>query len=154
MLRRSIRGGAWHASPPLQYSWGRVDAKRASDRTGYYTVAMSNFRVRLRNATAILATGGDDVKDRLGLAIVNELLLANVPDDPGIPQYFRTKHAEIIEELSVRTWRPGVEGDRVRATIHPMRFQTAASFAHRIWTLYNEFEEYGHSGFIPSNTHQ
>jgi hypothetical protein len=32
-----------------------------------------------------------------------------------------------------------------------MRFKTAASFARRIWNLYNEFEEYEHSGFIPQD---
>ena len=110
---------------------------------------MSNFRVRLRAATATLATGEGEVKNRLGLAITNELLFANFPDDPDIPQYFRGKLHVIIQELSSRTWRPDLEGDRVRATIHPMRFKTAASFACRIWNLYNEFEEYAHSGFIP-----
>ncbi len=110
---------------------------------------MSNFRVRLRNATEILATGADNVKDRLGLAIINELLLANFPDDPSTPQYFRETVREIVEQTSVHSWLPGHDGDRVRATIHRMRFKTAASFAHRIWRLYNEYEEYTHSGFIP-----
>jgi hypothetical protein len=47
---------------------------------------VSNFRVRLRAATEILATGESALKNRLGLAITNELLLANFPDDPNIPQ--------------------------------------------------------------------
>jgi hypothetical protein len=110
---------------------------------------MSNFRVRLRTATEILATGEGDVKNRLGLAITNELMLANFPDDPNIPQYFRDKQAQILKDLSTRTWRAGLEGDRVRATIHPMRFKTAASFARRIWQLYNQFEEYERTGFVP-----
>ena len=109
---------------------------------------MSNFRVRLRNATEILATGEGEVKNRLGLAVTNELVFANVPDDPHIPQYFRKKLAQIVMELSKRTWG-GVEGDSIRATIHPLRFKVAASFARRIWQLHNEFEEYEHSGFIP-----
>ena len=113
---------------------------------------MSNFGVRLGNATEILATGECEVKNRLGLAIINELLFANFPDDPSIPQYFRDKQAQILKELSTRTWGPGLEGDHVRATIHPMRFKTAASFARRIWQLYNEFEEYEHSGFIPQDS--
>lgn len=112
---------------------------------------MSNFRVRLRTATEILATGEDDVKNRLGLAVTKELLLANFPDDPTVPQYFRDRQAEIIRDLSTRTWRPGLEGDRVRATIHPMRLKTAASFARRIWHLYNALEEYERSGFIPQD---
>jgi len=112
---------------------------------------MSNFRVRLRSATEILATGECGVKNRLELAVTNELLFANFPDDPNIPQYFRDKQAAFIQELSSRTWGPHLEGDRVRATIHPMRFKTAASFARRIWNLYNEFEEYEHSGFIPQD---
>jgi hypothetical protein len=112
---------------------------------------MSNFGVRLRGAAEILATGEGEVKNRLGLAVTNELMLADFPNDPSIPRYFRDKQAQILEELSTRTWGPGLEGDRVRATIHPMRFKTAASFARRIWQLYNEFEEYKHSGFIPQD---
>jgi hypothetical protein len=112
---------------------------------------MSNFRFRLRAATEILATGASEVKSRLGLAVTEELLLANVPDDPNIPQYFSENQAAIIEELSSRTWGPCLEGDRVHATIHPMHFKTAASFACRIWNLHNEFEEYEHSGFIPKD---
>lgn len=105
----------------------------------------------MRAATEYLATGESEVKNRLGHAVTSELLFANVPDDPGIPQYFRNKQAGIIKELSSRTWKPNLEGDRVRATIHPMRFKTAASFARRIWTLYNQLEEYEHSGFIPQD---
>lgn len=112
---------------------------------------MSNFRVRLRAATEILATGQGEVKNRLGIAITNELLLANFPDDPSIPKYFRYKQAQILKELSLRSWGSDLEGDRVRATIHPMRFKTAASYARRIWQLYNEFEEYEHSGFVPQD---
>lgn len=83
------------------------------------------------------------MKNRLGLAF------ANFPEDPDTPDYFRAKHAAILAELSTKTWGPGLEGDRVRATIHPMRFKTASAFAAWIWDLYNEFEEFQHSGFIP-----
>ncbi len=69
---------------------------------------MSNFGFRLRTATETLATGEGDVKNRLELALTNELLFANFPDDPSIPEYFRKKHKEILRELSTRTWRPGV----------------------------------------------
>lgn len=112
---------------------------------------MSDFGYRLRAATEVLATGENDVKNRLGLAVTNELLFANFPDDPGIPKYFRDKQAQILEELSTKTWGSGLEGDRVRATIHRMRFKTASSYARRIWDLYNEFQEYEHSGFIPGD---
>ncbi len=89
------------------------------------------------------------MKNRLSLAVINELLFANFPDDPDIPKYFREKQAGILKELSTRTWGAGLEGDRVRATIHRMRFKTAASYAYCIWQLYNEFEEYERSGFVP-----
>jgi hypothetical protein len=113
---------------------------------------MSNFRHRLREATQILATCETDVKNRLGPAVTNHLLFANIPDDCTIPVYFRGKLGEILNELSTKTWVPGVEGDRVRATIHPMRLKTASGFAARIWNLYNEFEEFEHSGFIPAES--
>ena len=112
---------------------------------------MSNFVVKLGNATEILATGEGDVKNRLMLAVTNELIFANVPDAQSIPRYFRDKKAQIVRELKTRTWGHGIEGDLVRATIHPMRFKTAASFARRIWQLYNEFEEYKRSRFIPQD---
>jgi len=110
---------------------------------------MSNFGVRLKGATAILATGTENIKGRLVLALTQELLLANFPDDPEIPQYFRDRTSRIIEELSIRSWRPTLDVDRIRATIHPMRFSTASRFADQIWELYNQFTEYEHSGFIP-----
>lgn len=110
---------------------------------------MSNFRHRLREATAILATCETDVKNRLGLAVTDHLIFANFPEDPSVPEYFREKHSEILRELTTRTWGPGLEGDRVRATIHRMRFKTAAGFAQRVWQLFNEYEEFAHSGFVP-----
>ena len=110
---------------------------------------MSDFGYRLYKATEILATGEGDVKNRLGLAVTNELILANFPDDPDIPQYFRDKQAAILRELSTCTWGPDMEGDRVRATIHGMRFRTAAKYAKQIWDLHNELREYERSGFIP-----
>ena len=113
---------------------------------------MSNFRYRLGAAAEILATGEGNVKERLELAVTDQLMFANVPNDPDIPQCFRDKHTAIINELSKRTWAPGLEGDRIRATIHPMLFKAAGSIAGRIWNLYNEFEEYARSGFIPENT--
>jgi hypothetical protein len=110
---------------------------------------MSDFGYRLRAATEILAAGEGDVKNRLILAVTNELLFANFPDDPRIPKYFRDKQAQILKELSTKTWGHDLEGDRVRATIHYMRFKTASSYARRIWNLYSEFQEYEHSSFIP-----
>jgi hypothetical protein len=110
---------------------------------------MSDFGFRLRAATEILATGKGDVKNLLGLAVTTQLLFANFPDDSSVPKYFREKQAGILKELSTRTWGPGLEGDRVRATIHHMRFKTAASYAYRIWQLFNEFQEYERSGFVP-----
>lgn len=37
----------------------------------------------------------------------------------------------------------------MRATIYRMRFKTAAGFAQRVWQLYNEYEEFARSGFVP-----
>ena len=109
---------------------------------------MSDFGYKLYKATEILATGEGDVKNRLGLAVTNELIFANFPDDSSIPQYFREKQAAILRGLSTRTWHPDMEGNRVRATIHRMRFKTAAKYAQQIWDLHNEFREYERSGFI------
>ncbi len=101
--------------------------------------------MRLRNATEILATGVGNVRDRLGPAITDELVLANVPDDPDIPQYFRTKQAEIVGEMEVHACSAGDNSSDA--------FPIEAGFTHRIWKLYNEFEEYCHSGFIPYARH-
>jgi hypothetical protein len=84
------------------------------------------------------------------MAVTEHLLFANVPEDLSIPEYFRLELRALIHELSTKTWRPDLEGDRIRATIHPMRFKTAALAARRVWRLYNEFEEYSFSGFVPS----
>jgi hypothetical protein len=110
---------------------------------------MSDFGYKIHRATELLATGEGDVKNRLGLAVTDELIFANVPNDAGIPHYFRDKLRTILQELSTRTWHPDLEGDRVRATIHPMHFKTAAKYAKRIWDLHNEFREYERSGLIP-----
>lgn len=111
---------------------------------------MSDFGYKLYLATEILVTGENDVKNRLGLAVTNELTFANFPENLNIPNYFREKHTTILRELTKLTWSPDLEGDRVRATIHPMRYKTAAKYAKRIWDLHNEFKEYERSDFIPS----
>ncbi|MDN3617184.1 hypothetical protein ACFFUS_15620 [Vibrio gallaecicus] len=49
---------------------------------------MSNFRVRLRESVRILCTNEAELKYRLKLAICEELLLANVPEDMSVPLYF------------------------------------------------------------------
>ncbi len=111
---------------------------------------MSDFGFKLDCATEALATGGGNVKERLYFAITDHLTFANVPEDPSVPKYFREKLAQIRKELSTKTWGGGLEGDRVRATLYRMHFKTAAKFAQRIWDLYNEFQEYKRSGFVPT----
>ena len=105
--------------------------------------AVSDFRARLRAATEILATGVGDVKSRLGLAVTDQLMFANVPPDLSIPKRFRDEQAGILRALSEYTWKgAGNEAPRVRPTIHKMPSKTAATFARRIWKLYIDFEEY------------
>lgn len=83
-------------------------------------------------------------------AILKHLLLANLPDCPEIPQYFRDKHRAIIDRVTARTWGPGLEGDRVRATLHGKHGKTLSKLASEILELHDEFEEYLSTGFVPT----
>lgn len=51
----------------------------------------------------------------------------------------------------MKQWDENRKDDRIRATLHRMRFKTASKIALEVWTLYNEFEEYLSSGFIPTD---
>lgn len=112
---------------------------------------MSDFGVSLNSAAEVLATGEGNVKNRLWLAIQNSLILANFPEDPNIPEYFREEHTRILDELSKKSLVEGEKVDPIRATLLPMHYKTAAKYARRIWNLYEEFKEYEHSGFIPED---
>jgi len=111
---------------------------------------MSNFRYRLREGASVLAIGEGDVKNRLILASSNHLIFANVPEDESIPEYFRAKLRNIIEMLSKKQWNEDIKNDKIRATLHRMRYKTASKIALEVWNLYNEFETYLSSGFIPT----
>lgn len=110
---------------------------------------MSNFRLRLRNAAQILCSHPGEIKFRLQEAITTELILANFPEDTEVPEYFRAKLRAIINEVSTKGWGNGVEGDHVRATLHGKHSKTLAKVATEIFELFNDFEYYLSSGFIP-----
>jgi hypothetical protein len=109
-------------------------------------MSLGNLQHRVRESARILATGRGDIKDRLTVAMLNKFLLANVPDEPDLPDYFRIEIAGIISELTVKSWNGE---DRLRATLYRMRQKTAQTYAERIWCLHHELEEYLRSGFIP-----
>jgi hypothetical protein len=109
-------------------------------------MALGNLQDRIRDSAHILATGRGDVKDRLYVAISEKFFLANVPDVPELPDYFRYEIAGIISGLTTKDWNGE---DRLRATLYRMRQVKAQQFAERIWRLHHEIEEYLRSGFIP-----
>ncbi|WP_134929296.1 hypothetical protein [Pseudomonas protegens] len=109
---------------------------------------LENLMHRVKESAHILATGRGKIKDRLAVAVSDKFLLANVPDEPELPDYFRVEIASIISGLTVRDWS-GV--DRLRATLHRMRESTAQQFAERIWRLHHELAEYSRSGFVPES---
>jgi hypothetical protein len=112
---------------------------------------MSNFGDKLFAATEMLATGRGNCKTRLMLAVVNELVFANMPEDDGIPIYFRSKCSGIVDELSTNEFDLLFGEDRIRETIKTMSKKTAAIYARRIWDLYNEFFDYEKTGAIPES---
>ena len=112
---------------------------------------MSNFRYRLREATKILATHPGEIKYRIASACLDHLVLANLVPDEEIPVYFRDKLDAFLKSISTKKWAEHLEGDRIRATLHGTRGKTLSKIANEIWVLYNEFEEYLHSGFIPEH---
>jgi len=110
---------------------------------------MSNFRCRIRDAAKVLATHPGEIKYRLHSAIIDELLLADVPETEDIPSYFREGLKVILSKVSTRSWSKNSQGDRVRATLHGKHGKTLSKIANEIWVLHNEYEEYLSSGFIP-----
>ncbi len=103
---------------------------------------MSNFRYRLREAVKVLTLHPGSIKYRLHAAIVEHLLLANFPEDLQIPGCFRQKHRGIIDKVTTRIWGAGLEGDRVRATLHGKHGRTLSGIASEIRDLHEGFEEY------------
>lgn len=110
---------------------------------------MSSFKYYLYECTKILATGENDVKNRLMLASTNFLIFANTPEDESVPAYFRDKHSKILKSITKKTWNEELEGDKIRATLYRMHKKTASKIAVEIWDLYNQYEEFLHSGFLP-----
>ena len=100
---------------------------------------MSNFRYRVREATKILAVGEADVKHRLKQAITDHLLLANVPNDNEIPEYFRLKHKKILSDI-----------DSMGVSYFKKRNKTISKIAENVWNLHSEFEEYLSNGIVPN----
>ncbi|WP_419836203.1 hypothetical protein [Vibrio vulnificus] len=113
---------------------------------------MSNFRVRLRESVRILCTNEAELKYRLKLAICEELLFANVPEDMSVPLYFQKQHQVIMEIATEKTWSKEVTSDRVGATIYRRHGKTLSKWASMILQLHQEYEEYLVSGFIPEHT--
>ena len=113
---------------------------------------MSNFRVRLREAVKILCINELDLKGRLKLAVCDQLLLANVPEETEVPLYFRNQHKIIITTVTEKTWSKDITYDRVGATIYRKRRKTLSNWASMILQLHQEYEEYLVSGFIPEYT--
>jgi len=112
---------------------------------------MSNFRYRLREATKILATHPGEIKYRIALACTDHLVLANLVPDKDIPIYFRDKLDAFLKSISSKKWIENIEGDQIRETLHGKHGKTLSIIANDIWVLYNEFEEFLHSGFIPEH---
>ncbi|EIO4061397.1 hypothetical protein AB8J12_004288 [Vibrio vulnificus] len=113
---------------------------------------MSNFRVRLRESVRILCTNEAELKYRLKLAICEELLFANVPEDMSVPLYFQKQHQVIMEIATEKTWSKEITSDRVGATIYRRHGKTLSKWASMILQLHQEYEEYLVSGFIPEHT--
>lgn len=112
---------------------------------------MSNFRYRLREATKILATHPGKLKYRIVSACTEHLVLANLVPDDKIPIYFRDKLDTFLESISTKKWADNMEFDQIHATLHGKHSETLTKIANEIWTLYNDFEGYLHSGVIPDH---
>jgi len=111
---------------------------------------MSNFRFRVRESVKILATGENDVKNRLELACVSHLFLATPFLEEELPFYFKEKWEGTFIRLTSKEWGAlNIEGDRLRATLHGMHKTTASKIALEVWELYREYEEYLKSGLLP-----
>lgn len=109
-------------------------------------MSIGNFRCRLADSVTELTTNPEKIKYRLEKAILDHLLLANVPDCEEIPQYFRDQHKEIIALVSTKT-RFGQDG--VRASLEGRHSKTLSKIAYKILKLHRDFEEYINDGFIP-----
>ncbi|EOX1578233.1 hypothetical protein ACPD0P_003537, partial [Vibrio cholerae] len=134
--------------------WFKLCGSVASPLSGRYVYGgnVSNFRVRLRESVRILCTNEAELKYRLKLAICDELLLANVPEDMNVPLYFREQHQCIIDIVTGKTRSIDITSDRVGVTIYRRHGKTLSKWASMILQLHQEYEEYLISGFIPEHT--
>ena len=110
---------------------------------------MSNFQYRLREATKILATSPAELKYRIRIACTDHLVFANLVEDDEIPIYFRKKLDNFLKSVSSKKWADNIDADRISATLHGKHGKTLSKIANEIWILYNEFETYKYTGFIP-----
>ena len=94
-----------------------------------------------------LATNPNEIKDRLVLAITNNLLLANIPESEDVPEYFQLKHREIIEQVNTKNFN-GTNG--VQASLHGKHRKTLSKLAIKIATLHREIEDFIQNGEFPS----
>ncbi|MDE1465989.1 hypothetical protein [Spartinivicinus poritis] len=108
---------------------------------------MSNFRHRLRLAVEELVTHQEKIKYRLESSI-GQLILANVPEDNEVPNYFREKHAKIIKKVT--TCKKSGNDIKVRDFLHGKRGSTLSKIALEIWKLYLEYEDYLTNDCIPN----
>ncbi|KPZ30357.1 hypothetical protein AN901_200628 [Pseudomonas syringae pv. theae] len=111
-------------------------------------MALGNFRCHLRDSVEILATHNGNVKTRLYLAISNRLVLANVPEAPELPDYFRQELDAILDFF--KTKHCPLRGSTL-ASLHGMKLVTAAKIASRIWSLHSAFEAFIETGNLPSS---
>ncbi len=76
-------------------------------------------------------------------------MLAYLVEDDEIPVYFRKKLDNFLKSVSSKRWAANIDDDRINATLHGKHGKTLSKKANEIWVLYNEFEVYLCSGFIP-----
>tara|TARA_B100002003_G_C14039663_1_gene501019 strand:+ start:404 stop:736 length:333 start_codon:yes stop_codon:yes gene_type:complete len=110
-------------------------------------MSSGNFKCRLADAVTELTISRDTIKYRLQKAILNHLLLANVPECDEFPIYFRNNLKDIISKVTAKN-RNG--NDAIRATLEGKHGKTLSLIALSILQLHREYEEYLSSGFIPS----
>jgi hypothetical protein len=110
-------------------------------------MSIGHFRCCYRDAAYELATNPEKIKYRLIPAILNNLVLANVPDSDEVPDYFKAKHQATMAQVSTKTNK--YEGS-VMASLHGKHGKTLSKLACEIITLQFELEEYIHNDFIPS----
>lgn len=107
---------------------------------------IGNFKCRLADAVTELTISPERIKYRLQNAILNHLLLANVPVCYEVPEYFRSELESILLKVSTKN-RGG--RDAVRASLDGKHGKTLSLIAMNILQLHRDYEEYLRSGFIP-----